>query len=95
MYLSVSSGYLPTGTHSTMENPCLIWCALTQNQALSEVGQCIPYLAQGGHSPWSSREAVSRKHVCAIFDLVLEVIFFAFTIDKHVSKDAQKMKFQE
>ena len=36
----------------------------------------MPYLAQGGHSTWSYMVAVSRMHVCAIFDLLLEVIFF-------------------
>ena len=39
----------------------------------------MPYLVQGGHSTWSYREAFSRMHFCAIFDLLLEVVFF-----KHV-----------
>ena len=45
LFLSVSSGHLSTGTHMHhMENPCLIWSALTQNQTLTtlEVGQCMP-----------------------------------------------------
>ena len=54
----------------------LLWCALTYNQALYEVGQYMPYLDQGGHSTWSSWEAVSRMHVCAIFDLLYTLYFF-------------------
>ena len=50
----------------------MVWADL--ESADPEVGQCMPYLAQGGHSTWSAREAVSRMHVCAIFDLLLEVI---------------------
>ena len=46
----------------------------------------MPYLAQGGHSTWSSREAVSRMHVCAIIDLLLEVIFFFLQL-MYVQKD--------
>ena len=42
----------------------------------------MPYFAQGGHSTGSSREAVSRMHVYAIFDLLLELIFLL--IDKRV-----------
>ena len=51
-----------------MKNPCLIWCVVTQHQAvhaLFSIGRTQHWDIQGsGH-----------KDVSAIFDLLLEVVF--------------------
>ena len=65
-----------------MEHPCLIWCALTQNQALPTL------LSRSVHASFDIRwiqhlgiQGSCHKNVCAnIFGLVLEVTYFYLQI---------------
>ena len=57
--VSVSTGHLPTGT------PCLIWCALTQKQALSSRSVHALFGIR-----WTQHWGIQGscdKDVCAIF----------------------------
>ena len=85
--LPVRSSHLPTATthRHHMDNPSLIWYVVTQNQALTTLcSRSVHALFGTGWIQHLVIQGSCLKGVCAIFDLLLEVIFLLFIIDKHV-----------
>ena len=60
-----------------MENPCRIWCALTQNQVLTIRSKSVHALFGIGWTQHLGFQGSCHKDACAIFDLLLEVVFYA------------------
>ena len=85
LYLCVSSGHLPTGPHGE-PLPYMV-CSDPESRtdhSLKKVSACLTkYFGKGWTQDWATQGSC-HMDVCAICYPLLEVIYFLFTIDKHM-----------